>query len=47
MSKEEYLELIESLAKQVISAAIDENTFEVFADGTKTPLQHQITELAQ
>ena len=44
---EEYLKLIESLAKEVVSAAIEEDSFEVFADGDKTELQSKITELAR
>ncbi len=48
LSHEEYLVLIESLAKEVISAAIDEESFEVFLpDGDKSPLQKKITALAQ
>lgn len=48
LSHEEYLVLIESLAKDVISAALKEESFEVFLpDGEKSPLQEKITILAQ
>lgn len=49
MSHEEYLAVIEVLAKQVIHEAIEANEFEVFADGdgAKTPLQLSITILAR
>lgn len=44
---EAYLKLIESLAKDVVAAAISEDSFEVFADGPKTELQQKITEMAR
>lgn len=44
---EEYLKLIESLAKEVVAAAVAEDSFEVFANGYKTNLQWKITELAR
>lgn len=47
MSKEEYLQMIELLAKEVVSAAIKEDSFEIFLDGSKTDLQQKITELAR
>jgi hypothetical protein len=40
--------LIEKLARDVVSQAIGEKSFEVFLDeGEKTPLQRAITDLAQ
>jgi hypothetical protein len=47
MDDAEYLKTVESLAKAVVSAAIDEDSFEVFLDGPKTPLQQAITDLAR
>lgn len=44
---EEYLKLIETLAKEVVTAAIEEDSFEVFAHGHKTNLQFKISELAR
>jgi hypothetical protein len=43
-----YLKKIETLAKNIITKALDENTFEVFLpDGDKTDLQKAISDLAQ
>lgn len=44
----EYFQKIEDLAKELISAAIQEDSFEVFlGDGAVTPLQKAIVKLAQ
>lgn len=44
---EEYLKLVEALAKEVVAAAVEEDSFEVFANGPKTELQDKITKLAR
>lgn len=47
-NEHEYLVLIEKLAREVISEAIREKSFEVFLDeGDKTALQHAVSELAR
>jgi len=46
--EEEYLRLVERLAKAVVEEAVVEEAFEVFLDvGTKTPLQAAISRLAR
>lgn len=48
LSHAEYLAVTERLAKDVVSAAIDEDSFEVFLEeGEKTPLQVGISALAR
>ncbi|HEY5267676.1 MAG TPA: hypothetical protein VII94_00910 [Candidatus Saccharimonadales bacterium] len=45
--RKDYLKTIELLAKEVVSAALDENSFEVFGYGPKTELQKKISEMAR
>jgi len=48
LSEDEYLREIERLAKDLVTEAIHEDSFEVYLDqGPKTPLQRAITRLAR
>lgn len=42
-----YLGRIHDLAEEVVAAALDEDTFNVYGDGPKTALQASITQLAR